>query len=246
MVVVALVVTEVAAARADDAPAPPPAAPPGESEAPAVNEVPAPMPPPAMLEATPPEPPPVILEAGPPPRPPRPRLSVAIGPGMTFEQAGLSQTRIAPAFFATGGVGADWRVGAELAAFASSATGRFKAPETPVDRLALSAIAVVRPLAWTYAADAADYGLRVLRSMGAELGLGLERDGQSLRAGSRFGLHLGARVELPITPWRSPAGGSELRIRLAARRMQGLYTPIVGTTEVGNGVEVYTALVSVF
>jgi hypothetical protein len=187
--------------------------------------------------------PPVSYETAPAAALPRPRLTVAIGPGMTFESAGLSGTHAVPAFFATGGFGADWRVGGELAVFASSALGRFKAPDDPVDRLAASGIAVVRPLAWALAADDARYAARLLRATGLEVGLGLERDATSLRSGSRWGLHLGGRVEVPL----GPAGqASELRLRLGARRMQGFYTPTVAMTEVGNTLELYTALVTVF
>jgi hypothetical protein len=202
-------------------PAPPPSAP-------------APLPSPPTLEA--PQP------FGPPP-PPRPRMILAIGRGISWESAGLARTTTVPAFFAVGGVGADWRIGVELAAFASSATGRFKAPDAPIDRLALSVIGVLRPLAWPFAADDARYGARVLRTVGLELGPGIERDASAMRAGSRFGIHTGARVELPIGYAGAP---SEVRLRLAVRYMYGLYTPRVGTVDVDDGVELYGALVTVF
>ena len=173
----------------------------------------------------------------------RPRLTAAIGMGASFDGTGLPKTEMIPGFFATGGVGADWRVGIELAAFSSSAQGRFAPTTTPVDRLALAVVGVVRPGAWKLAVDDPRYGARVLRASGLELGLGLERDGTTLRAGSRYGVHLGARLELPLG---LPGYGSDLRLRLAVRRMQGLYTPRVGDTDVRDSVEVFAAVVTVF
>jgi hypothetical protein len=173
----------------------------------------------------------------------RPRLTAALGMGTSFDATGLTKTETIPSFFATGGVGADWRVGVELAAFSSSAQGRFSATSAPVDRLALAVVGVVRPGAWKLAVDDPRYGARVVRASGVELGLGLERDGTTVRAGSRYGVHVGARLELPL---ELPGTSSELRLRLAVRRMQGLYTPRVGDTDVHDSVEVFAAVVTVF
>jgi hypothetical protein len=173
--------------------------------------------------------------------PARPRMSAALGMGVSLDDAGLPRTEVIPAFFATGGVGADWPVGAELAAFSSSAQGR--GDGTPVDRLALDAVAVVRPFAWMVSADDRRYRARLVRATGVEIGLGLERDGTTTRAGSRYGVHLGARFEIPLG---LPGYVSELRLRLAARRMEGLYTPHVLDIVVGDSVELYAALVTVF
>ncbi len=172
---------------------------------------------------------------------PRPRMSAAVGAGVSFDDAGLARTEAIPSFFATGGVGVDWRVGFELQAFASSAQGRFDG--TPIDRLALDAVGVARPFAWKLALDDRRYGARVLRAVGLELGLGLERDGTTTNAGSRWGLHTGARVELPLA---LPGYASELRLRLAVRRLWGFYAPIVQTVDVGDSLELYAALVTVF
>jgi hypothetical protein len=209
---------------------------------------PAPLPTPAHLDANPASATASATIDEPPPSPPpltRPRLSAAVGMGTSFESAGLSPARTAlvPAFFATGGVGVDWPVGVEASAFASSSSGRFKAPDTPVDRLALALIGVVRPCLWSVAPGDDRYFARVARTLGLELGLGIERDGTTVRAGSRVALQAGARAEFPLS--RTPAT-KELRVRLAARRMQGFYTPRVGTVDVGDGFELYVALVSVF
>jgi hypothetical protein len=171
----------------------------------------------------------------------RPRLSAAIGGGVSRDGAGLASTHSVPSFFATGGVGDDWPVGFELEAFTSSAVGRYDG--TPIDRLALDAAGVLRPFGWKFSAADVRYGARVVRSLGAEAGLGLERDATTTHAGSRWGLHLGARVELPLG---LPGYASELRLRIAARKLEGFYTPVVQGVRVGNSFETYAALVSVF
>ena len=102
-------------------------------------------------------------------------------------------------------------------------------------------------LAWRLAADDPRYRARLARGAAVEVGLALERDGNTIRAGSRLGLHLGGRVDIPL----GPAGGtSELRLRLAVRRMEGFYTPRISVNEavlsIGDSVETYAALVSIF
>jgi hypothetical protein len=181
--------------------------------------------------------------------PPRPRLSAAVGMGATFDPVGFGNgaAHAIPAFFGTGGIG-DGFFGVDLLAFASSGAGRF-ANDDPIDRLALHGFAVVRPAAQVRPYDDR-YQLRVLRTLAAELGLGFERDGRTMTAGTRFVVHTGARVELPLTPAGSK---SELRARLAVNRAFGLYTPrLYGATAsdltevVDTAAEVYTALVLVF
>jgi hypothetical protein len=214
------------AGRAADAP---------PSEAP---QTPAPAPPLATMQT------PQAAPAGTPPVPPpraRPRMSAALGMGVSIDDTGLTATKAIPSFFATGGVGVDWPVGFELGAFSSAAQGRYDG--TGIDRLALDAFGVARPFAWKVSAADPRYAARVLRATGVELGLGLERDGTTTNAGSRWGLHTGARLELPVP---LPGYGSELRLRLAARYLVGFYTPRILTVDVGNSVELYAALVTVF
>jgi hypothetical protein len=176
----------------------------------------------------------------------RPRLSVAVGMGSTFDAAGFSDgTHAVPAFFVTGGFG-DALVGVDFEISASSAIGRYRSQD-PIDRVAVLGFAVVRPCAPLAAADHR-YRMRVLRTAALELGTGLERDGRTLVAGYRGIIHVGARVELPLTPL---GGASELRVRLAAGRNLGLYTPGVsganGVTEVGDTAgELWAALLTVF
>ncbi len=179
---------------------------------------------------------------------PRPRLSLAVGMGATFDATGFaSGTHVIPAFFGVGGFG-DGLIGFDLGAFSSSASGRFHgADDLPVDRLALDAFGVLRPAARLWP-GAAGYPMRVLRTLAAEVGLGFERDGRATGAGTRFQVHTGARVELPLTPAGRP---SELRLRLAFRRAIGLYTPQLsgganGATSVGDSTEAYAALAVVF
>jgi hypothetical protein len=240
--------------------APPPEAPPTPPpEAPPAP----PWPPPEAPLATPPEPtfetppeatlatPPEVVEAellalGPPPRP---RLSLAVGMGATVDPTGFPDgAHLIPAFFGVGGFG-DGLGGFDLGAFSSAASGRFPAnTDSPVDRLALDAFGVLRPAARVRPGDQR-YRMRVLRTIGAELGLGFERDGQVVVSGTRWVIHTGARIEFPLTSGQA----SELRLRLAARRAFGLYTPELSTTSgsnpvisVGDSTELYAALAVVF
>jgi hypothetical protein len=232
------------------APPVPPAveAPPAPFEAvPAPLEA-VPVPPPVKA---PPEQPPEMVEAellslAPPPRP---RLSLAIGFGATRDATGFpgGAGHFIPAFFGVGGFG-DGLIGVDLGAFSSAASGRFPTTDSPVDRLALDAFGVLRPAARVDPGDQR-YRMRVLRTLGGELGLGFERDGQVVISGSRWVIHTGARVEFPLTSGQA----SELRLRLAVRRAFGLYTPELstksganGTISVGDSTELYGALAVVF
>lgn len=193
-----------------------------------------------------------LTETMPPDLPPRPRMSLAVGMGATLDSTGFSDgAHLIPAFFGVGGFG-DGLGGFDLGAFSSSASGRTPPSaidQVPVDRLALDAFGVIRPAARVHRDDRR-YGYRVLHTVAAELGIGLERDGRTMVSGSRFEIHTGARVEFPLTPAGLP---SELRLRLAMRRAIGLYTPEVAvaagstqTTSVGNSTELYAALAVVF
>ena len=216
-------------------------------------------PPPAPIEPQPVQPalvtapfeqPPEVVEAellalAPPPRP---RLSLALGMGATRDATGFpGGGHFIPAFFGVGGFG-DGLVGFDLGAFSSAASGRFPTTDSPVDRLALDAFAVLRPAARALPGDQR-YRMRVLRTLGVELGLGFERDGQVVVSGSRGVIHTGARIEFPLTTGQA----GELRLRLAVRRAFGLYTPELstktgsnGTISVGDSTELYAALAVVF
>jgi hypothetical protein len=126
-----------------------------------------------------------------------------------------------------------------MGVYASSASGRYRVPDLPVDRLALDLMAVLRPFQRPGQLPDSRYVTRVARASGLELGLGFERDGQATLSGSRFGLHTGLRVELPLTPAGERTG---LHVYLAARRLIGFYEPVVGTTTVHNSVELLAAL----
>ncbi|HVT06333.1 MAG TPA: hypothetical protein VHO67_02700 [Polyangia bacterium] len=193
---------------------------------------------------------PALEEAARPEAPPRPRMSLAVGFGASLDATGFTDGAHAiPAFFGQGGFGDGW-LGFELGAFSTAASGRFHAGDAaPVDRLGLDAFFVLRPAAGV-GGDDVRYGLRVLRTLAAEVGVGYERDGRTSGAGSRFQIHTGARIELPLTPARRP---SELRLRLGFRRAIGLYTPQVAgaasgppVISVGDSNELYAALAVVF
>ena len=185
------------------------------------------------------------------PAPPRPRLSLAVGMGATRDATGFPDgAHLVPAFFAEGGFG-DSLLGVDLGAFSSSAFGRYTGPDQfPIDRLALDAFMVLRPAA-LYRRDDQRYRMRVLHTLALELGPGLERDGTTTASGTRFVIHTGARVELPLARRGQP---SELRLRFAVRRAFGLYTPVVaagppGSTvnvSVGDSLELFAALAVVF
>jgi hypothetical protein len=171
----------------------------------------------------------------------RPRLAAAVGAGATLDDAGLTATKAVPTFFAMGGVGVDWPVGFELSALTSSAEGRYDG--TPVDRLGLDGFGVLRPFAWEVAVGDPRWRARFVRATGLELGLGVEHDATTTRSATRFGLHTGVRFELPLG---IPGYSSDLRLRLAVRRLIGFSSPVVQGVDVGDTVEIYTALVSVF
>jgi hypothetical protein len=180
----------------------------------------------------------------------RPKLSAAIGMGVSYDSVGFSNgdTRALPSFFTTLGIG-DGVFGFDLSAFASSAGREERTKQNPVDRLAVDGFGVFRPGA-LIRPDDRGFDMRVLHALAAELGLGFERDGRSPISGTRFLVHLGARAEVPLP---IPAESTEIRLRLAVRRGVGLYTPRLSSMqmpqvlEVGDSAaEVYVAVVAVF
>jgi hypothetical protein len=169
----------------------------------------------------------------------RPRLTVSIGTGATFDSVGFTDgTHALPSFFATGGIG-EGMTGFEMAVFASQASGRYRAPETPVDRLALDGMVVVRFLAQRLSAQDYRYQARVGRTAAFEIGLAVERAARGAISATRFGMHTGARIELPLVPYGTP---NEPRLRFGVRRMLGAGSPAVGDTSVHDSTELYAAL----
>ena len=242
--------------------APPPQAPPPEAPP---QEAPPPVPPPPVLP--PPQPPegPVpgnvpttwgptepeesVVEAASRGPIARPRLSGAVGMGSSFDSVGFSGgTEAVPTFVGVLGIG-DGLLGLDLGTFATSATRAQRQSDSPVDRVAVNLYGVVRPAA-LHRRDDRRFDMRVLHSLAAELGLGLERAGRSSISGTRFLIHVGATVDLPLSP---ASEATELRLRLGVQRNIGLYTPkLYGNTTsdvtdvVDTAVEVYAALAVVF
>jgi hypothetical protein len=172
---------------------------------------------------------------------PRPRMSLAIGMGASFDGTGFdpARTRALPTFLAMGGIG-DGRASFGLFAYSTEASGRYRLPDMPVDRQGLDAMLVVRPM--VLGGDAPPplgYAARLARSLALELGIGLERDGRGPMTGSRFGVHTGAHI---IVPLLAAGPRSEIGLRLGGRALFGLFVPRVGDTDVGNTAEVYAAL----
>ena len=180
----------------------------------------------------------------------RPRLSAGVGFGGTFDSVGFNDgnAHVIPAFFSVLGIGDGLLFGVDLGAFASQASGRHL-KDAPVDRLAVDLYGVLRPGA-LYLPDDRSYQMRVLHALAVEVGLGFERDGRSAISGTRFMMHTGARVDLPLSAAGEP---SDLRLRFAVRRAFGLYTPKLYSAQTGDvtgvgdsAAELYAALVVVF
>ena len=178
-----------------------------------------------------------------------PRLSGAIGVGSSFDSVGFKGgTEAVPTFVGVLGIG-DGLLGLDLGAFATSATREQRQSDSPVDRVAVDLFGVVRPAA-LHRPDDRSFDMRVLHSLAAELGLGLERAGRSNISGTRFLIHLGATVDIPLSPARE---ATEVRLRFGVRRNVGLFTPkLYGNTAsdvtnvVDTAAELYAALAVVF
>jgi hypothetical protein len=179
----------------------------------------------------------------------RPRLSAAIGMGASFDSVGFAGGNEAvPTFVGVLGIG-DELLGLDLGAFATSATRAQRQADSPVDRLGVDLFGVVRPAA-LHRRDDRRFNMRVLHSLAAEVGLGLERAGRSNISGTRFMIHVGATVDVPLSSASAP---SDVRLRLGVRRNVGLYTPkLYGTTSsdvtnvIDTAAELYAALAIVF
>lgn len=180
---------------------------------------------------------------------PRPKLEVAVGMGASIDSAGLNAagTSAIPSFFAMGGFG-QGTIGADFGVFANSATGRYRSPNVPVDRLAVDGMLVIRPAAEAQPDDDR-YRLRVLRTVAFDLGLGYERDsrinGNHPEEVSRLGYRIGGHVDVPLT---AVGASSELRVRLGARRFIGLSSRQFpgGDPAPDSRVELFAALAAVF
>jgi hypothetical protein len=172
--------------------------------------------------------------------------------GASIDDSGLSAAgrSAIPAFFAMGGFGAGL-FGFDLGVFVNSATGRYRAPNQPIDRLDIDAMMIVRPAAGFDRGDGR-YGLRVLRTLGLDVGFGYEHAARIVRAPeqlSRVGLRVGAQIDLPLTAAaEAGAPGGELRLRLAVRRLfaHALSTFPEGDAPSDTSGELFAALVAVF
>ena len=200
---------------------------------------------------------PALALAQVPAQPPvaRPRIELAAGMGASFDDAGLvSGLAAVPAFFVMGGFG-DGMLGVDLGLFTNSAIGRFRTPNFPVDRLAVDGMLLFRPGADRSFANAAhwagEYGARVVRAAAVDLGLGYERASRITngpQSVDRFGIRIGAHLDIPLTPAGSTALASELRLRLAVRRFVGASHATFpnGDPAPDTRAEVFAALAAVF
>ena len=145
----------------------------------------------------------------------RPPIEVAVGMGASIDDAGLRAAGLSavPSFYATGGFG-QGTFGFDLGVFVNSATGRYRTPNVPVDRLGVDAMLVVRPFADFVPGDG--YDQRVLRALALDLGLGYERDSRIAR-GPEDVSRVGARRRHSRRP-SAHAGGRAQRAAAAADR----------------------------
>jgi hypothetical protein len=177
----------------------------------------------------------------------RPPIEVAIGMGASIDDAGLRAAGLSavPSFYATGGFGRG-TFGFDLGVFVNSATGRYRTPNLPVDRLGVDTMLVIRPFADFLRGHG--YDQRVLRALALDVGLGYERDSRITRVPeevSRVGARVGIHADLPLTPARER---SELRLRLTFRRFVGLTSPTFpeGDPAPDTRFEVFGSLAVVF
>ena len=178
----------------------------------------------------------------------RPAIELALGMGASIDDAGLRAAGLSavPSFYATGGFG-QGMFGFDVGLFANSATGRYRTPNVPVDRLGFDGMLVIRPFADFVPADER-YRMRVLRMLALDLGLGFERDSRISNGPEvvdRFGARVGVHADVPLTP----AGArSELRLRFTARRFVGASSSTFsgGDPAPDSRAELFAALAVVF
>ena len=167
---------------------------------------------------------PALEERSAPEPPPRPRMSLAVGFGASLDATGFADgAHPIPAFFGVGGFGRRGgrvRVGRLLDGRLGAISRRRRRAGRPAG---LDAFIVVRPLAGVGADDAALRDARPAH-LGGRSGRRLRADGRTSGAGSRFEIHTGARIELPLTPAGRP---SELRLRLAFRGRSASIPPVL-------------------
>jgi hypothetical protein len=162
-----------------------------------------------------------------------------MGASVDASWSASTKTFVSPSFAATVGFG-DGPLGFGLRVLSSQASGR--GMDSGPDRVALDAMAAVRPWGSRRTAEGLPWTARVLRSVTLDVGLAAERiskdAGSDLRGGPVFGGH----ADLPLT---APAGDGELRLRLAVRRMLG-GSRAFGEARVGDSTEALGGLVVAF
>jgi hypothetical protein len=178
----------------------------------------------------------------------RPAIEIALGMGASIDDAGLHADGVSavPSFYATGGFGKG-TFGFDVGVFVNSATGRYRAPNVPVDRLGFDGMLVVRPFAELVSGDER-YRMRVVRALAVDLGLGVERDSRIANGPEvvdRFGGRVGVHADVPLSP---TGARSELRLRFTARRFVGATSSTFpgGDPAPDSRGELFAALAAVF
>jgi hypothetical protein len=175
----------------------------------------------------------------------RPRLELAIGMGATVDDFGFvpARSQPVPSFVAMAGVGAG-PIGFDVAVSATTAGGRFRAPDAPIDRIGVDLLLVLRPAAQLWAGSGG-FAHRIARSVAAEIGPGLEHAARGITGSAeRFGLRTGVHFDFPLSAMGDPG---ELRLRLGARRFWGITQAEIGSDTVTDSqFQAYGALGVVF
>ena len=166
-------------------------------------------------------------------------VAVAMGASIDSSWSASTQTFVSPTFAATLEFG-DGPLGFGLRLLSSQASGR--GADSGPDRLALDAMAAVRPWGTRRAAETLPWGSRALRTVTLDVGLAVERISKDAASDMRGGPVFGGHADLPLT---AAAGDGELRLRLGVRRMLAGTRPL-GTGQAGDSTEAFAGLVAAF
>jgi len=189
----------------------------------------------------------------------RPRFLMSAAVGVSIDNHGIADGRnvAVPSLAVQGGIG-DGLLGFEARLFASEAAGRFSSPnpnpagaktiaDVGADRQALDVLLAIRPFASGAARGDQAWATRLVRSITADVGVGVERVSVGTLSTLRGGLVIGAHLDVPLV--RSE-DGSELRATIAARRMRAASKTleVAGTTAaIGDSkLESFAGLTVVF
>jgi hypothetical protein len=166
----------------------------------------------------------------------RPRLGLAVGMGLSWDGTGFvdrPQGRVPSFAVVAEARGMSW--GGALELLTTSGSGRFPYQDRPVDRVGVDALVTVRP--W------ATGGTALGRELMLAVGPGYEHAAAGASSTGRWGVR--AAVSEDLTLWKDPSG-SELRLRLTARRFWGTSATLGAETVSDTLLDLGLALAVVF